>query len=544
MAMFEFQVRGMSGRINLSTLVDNHAPLARYRAILEERFRAEQSAGGVEGQAAAARRAQIEVEALASGFLRDLSGDFLLRKMHAIDRVTEIQVLMRELVIEAGETGNFSALQRRAEVLVREQETLITELRQTTPSSAGPEALAAVQLHRQRLDSSAGAAAAERALLADIEALRTPTGAVDPAARARLLARLPPTMKAGDDAEVRDLAASLLGYRPDAIKVKLVGPEPGQVGQFGVSGAKVYLIRATEGGQEVTVAAVKVFPKTEEHIQEFARELSALDRLGRENLSNQGAVRRLGAGRTPEGAGVLIMSGAAGRSIDSLLVALGKREASLDEVRQAVQRNGEALARLHTATTTAAPASPAVTKVFVDDFNVSLQQLEALAAKNPRLARVIDLAAVRRQANELIAGIEKNPGTGTVVHGDYHPGNVFYDAAQGRITMIDVARTHTSIDTAGTGIASAGRDAATFVSALMIFGQQYNVPRGQLAELQASFLQSYSSAVARPAFSAEALAFHRARYALRQLYASMTEEANAGRFIGSLAEFKKDFGLR
>jgi hypothetical protein len=46
--------------------------------------------------------------------------------------------------------------------------------------------------------------------------------------------------------------------------------------------------------------------------------------------------------------------------------------------------------------------------------------------------------------------------------------------------------------------------------------------------------------------SDEALAFHRARYALRQFYAALTNASpsNRRRLTGSLAEFKKDFGLR
>ena len=132
----------------------------------------------------------------------------------------------------------------------------------------------------------------------------------------------------------------------------------------------MYLVRAVDG--DVTVAAVKVFPKSpksDAQIEEFARELSALDRLGREDLPNQGVVRRLGAGRTADGSGVLIMSGAAGRSIDSMLVALADRKISLEEVRVAVERNGEALGRLHSATANATLASPVVTEGFVRDFN-------------------------------------------------------------------------------------------------------------------------------------------------------------------------------
>ena len=382
MGVFEFEVRGIKGRINVTALVEHVNVLRGYRASLEERFRREHFDPSPEAHAVAGRRSQFEVEELTTGFLRDLSGEFLLRKMHAIERMTEIEVELRELAIKTGETMTVEALdvlETRSRDLIRERDTHIDELRRTAPEHAGPNTMEAARQHAVRLRQWADSVAAERRLLKDIEALRTATGEVDPAARARLLEQIP-EMPAGTDAEVLATAARVLGFRPDAIRIKLVGTDPGQVGQVGVSGAKVYLVRAVDG--DVTVAAVKVFPKSptsDAQIEEFARELSALNRLGREDLPNQGVVRRLGAGRTADGSGVLIMSGAAGRSIDSMLVALSKREISLEEVRVAVERNGEALGRLHSATANATPASPVVTEGFVKDFNESLQQLEALS---------------------------------------------------------------------------------------------------------------------------------------------------------------------
>jgi hypothetical protein len=543
MGIFEFEagnLEGVKGRIDVTELVEYSKDLRGYRAWLEERFNSEASRQSAESGAVAARRAQIEVEEFATGFLRDLSGEFLTRKMQALDRLSEIQSEIRDLGLAANDTGDFLALQAQSELLVREQETLITELRQSTPVEPGPEVRAEARRQLDTIARSRDAVRAEERLLKDIKELRTATGAVDPVVRAHVLDSIP-TMKAGNAEEIRALAAKSLGFRPEAITVKLVEAE---VGQVGVSGAKVYLVRAAEGGTEITVAAVKVFPANEAQVEEFARELSALDRLAAENLPNQGAVRRLGSGRTLEGAGVLIMSGAAGRSIDSMLVGLGKGQVSLEEVRLACQRNGEALGRLHSATVRPTPASSVVTEGFVADFETSVRDLETLSQKYPLLARAVDLPAMRRQANELVAGIRKNPGAGAVVHGDLHPGNVFYDPADGRITTIDVARTHQSIDAAGEGIASASRDAATFVSALKIFGEEYNVSARDVAQLQESFQQSYFAAVDQNAFSAEAYAFHRARYAIRQLYAALTTDANRARFTGALAEFKKDFGLK
>ena len=249
MGFFEFEasnLKGVRGRINVTELVEHSSDLRSYRAWLEERFHAENPRKAAEGRAVAARRAQLEVEEFTTGFLRDLSGEFLERKMRALDRLTEIQSEIRELGVEINETRSVEALEGGAEKLLHEQETLIAELRQTTPAEAGPEVRAAAERQTQTIAQSAHAARAESRLLEDIEALRTVTGEVDPVARARLLENIP-TVKAENADEVRALAAQALGFRPEAIKVKLVEAE---VGQVGVSGAKVYLIRAVRADRK------------------------------------------------------------------------------------------------------------------------------------------------------------------------------------------------------------------------------------------------------------------------------------------------------
>ena len=379
--------------------------------------------------------------------------------------------------------------------------------------------------------------------LGNLEDLRTATGAVDPAARMRLLEQIP-TVQAANAAEVEVLASRTLGVPREQIRARLVGGGPGQQG---ATGARVYEIFHTPpGGQETMVSAVKIFPNTPSQAEEFAGELSGLRRLNQETIAKQGAVSALGVGKTTAGEGVLVMTAARGQSIDSLILALGRGEISIDVVRAACRRNGEALARLHTATARATPASTAAIEELTRNFGGTFAELATAVARSTNPAvRGLNMTAARAQVNPLIAGLERNPGASAVVHGDFHPGNVFYDQASGQITFIDASRVHHSIDRTGAAILSPARDVASFESALEVFASKpaYGVDRAAREQLQRAFREGYASAVAENGFTREALAFHRARYVTARLKDALTSPEQAGRLEGALREFRAAFGL-
>ena len=189
------------------------------------------------------------------------------------------------------------------------------------PGMAGARAAA---LEGQAMAQETRTAAERAQLQATIEALRTPTGAVDPAARARLLAQLP-TVQATTAAQVEDLAARMLNIPREQITSRLIG-EGGVVGQQGATGARVHIIFNTPpGGTPTPISAVKIFPSTAGQVNEFAGELSALDRLNQiPEIPGQGVVSTQGAARTAAGEGVLLMTAAPGESIDDLMIAFGE----------------------------------------------------------------------------------------------------------------------------------------------------------------------------------------------------------------------------
>jgi hypothetical protein len=396
------------------------------------------------------------------------------------------------------------------------------------------------------------AAQYEAALLA----LRTPTGEVNADALQALFARLP-TLEAAGPEQLRLLAARTLGLPPESLILRQVGVEAGAVGQQGASGAPVYRIFYTAPGQAepMLVGVVKTFPQRQ--AEEFARELSALQRLNQEVLPNQGAARTLGVAQA-EGQGVLVMSAARGAPIDSLMTRVGdllraqnrltgqallqnQRELAeaMETLTAACRRNGEALGTLHSTTRTGAEAAPATLGRHAGEARNITGQLPDLIGTPPRVA--IDVSAVQRELERLIAAVERNPGAASVVHGDFHPGNVFYDAATGRITVIDAARVHQSIGVSGGPIASPARDVASFNATIDLFGGGYGIGPTQRQALQAAFMEGYTSTVGANAFTAEALAFYRARFALGQFIEAL--KTNSARLPGAAELMRSAFGL-
>jgi Ser/Thr protein kinase RdoA (MazF antagonist) len=386
-----------------------------------------------------------------------------------------------------------------------------------------------------------------------VEALRTSTGAVEPAAQAKLMAALP-EVRAGTAAEVNKLAADVLGVARESVVSKLIGAEPGAVGQRGATGARVYLIlEKLPDGKERPISAVKIFPRTAEQRREFAGELSALDRLNKlPAIKGQGVVSAQAAAKTAQGHGVLFMSAAPGRSLDAMLLSLGRGEISLDPVLTAFRRNGEALARLHLATSRSdKPSSPAL-EAMTRDLKTKFAEIQKLVAtsKDPQVVRLAaDLRAAPPQVQPLIDGVMKNPGASAIVHGDFHPGNVFYDQTSDRITLIDAARVHDSIDQAGQGILSPARDVASGAASIEVFASnpEYHVAPAQRAQIKAAFRDGYDKTAAQGVFSQEALAFHQARYAASRLRDSLVGEPgsdHALRLEGAIHEFRAAFGVR
>ncbi|MGQ0577114.1 MAG: phosphotransferase [Pseudonocardia sp.] len=363
----------------------------------------------------------------------------------------------------------------------------------TTPGDSGSTGFR--ESDRDEVDAALGLAAATR----------TPTGGVDPAALRELMDSLP---------EPGDALAQFAAQSVGSPEVTLV-PVGGE-GAVGYSGAPVNLILGA-GGEVLGV--LKVFPRAEE----FARELSALQRLG--SLTQVGGVLPLGVARTagPAGGGVLVSSAAPGRGIDQLMLEVGRargaeRAAKFADLRDTISAAGRALADLHAA----GGASGTPPSLFIQRHVDAMRDIAAKLDSNQGLLAEeagIDTTELRHRVEQLIAQLRANPGGSAIVHGDAHPGNLFYDPAAG-ITMIDTPTLHLSLDAEGAPIGAPARDVAYLAHKLAYFGPGWGLEPDEVIELQQVFRQAYADG-GGAGVTAEAEAFFRARAALGELITSV-----------------------
>ncbi len=122
------------------------------------------------------------------------------------------------------------------------------------------------------------------------------------------------------------------------------------------------------------------------------------------------------------------------------------------------------------------------------------------------------------------------------MHGDAHPGNVFWHPETG-VTFIDTPNCHFSMDAAGGPIGSPARDVSNMVQRLARFGGEAGLPGGEIAGLQSTFLDAYRAA-GGPPLSAPARAAFATRFAVRDVLNTLNllREADTEELESSLRE--------
>lgn len=99
-------------------------------------------------------------------------------------------------------------------------------------------------------------------------------------------------------------------------------------------------------------------------------------------------------------------------------------------------------------------------------------------------------ANMQRLRTDCQCDMERNPRT-TVVHGDAHPGNFFYEQATGQVTVIDLTTLHCSLDKNGEPTGAPERDLGHFVHMLRRTGEQYGMSRLEMDECTTAFMDAY-----------------------------------------------------
>jgi Ser/Thr protein kinase RdoA (MazF antagonist) len=377
-------------------------------------------------------------------------------------------------------------------------------------------------------------------LPAHVAATRTPNGLVDPGALSRFVDAAP-RLDIGDGGmagALRDLAAGALG-RQD-VGVQPLGAGPGK----GESGAPVYFVR---DGQGDLAAVLKIFPK----VEEMVRELSALDRLGSAEFTRFRTPAVLGVAVVdlPGGtAGAAVFSVAPGRSVYDMITELSQatpaeRPAAFARLRQAVGESGAALAELHSRP---AGSGGPVDQGFLD-FNHGLARRELAAVLDHRDVLVdhgVDVDELGRRVDEALGAALATPGGAGLMHGDAHPGNIFWDPSA-RVTFIDISHGHFGMDSAGAPIGSPARDVANMVERLAHFAGEAGYEWHETRDLQSAFHDAYQRS-GGPAIPEAALTGFAVRFALRDVLDTLTKlpsvetEREAERLYG---ELDKEIGL-
>jgi hypothetical protein len=354
--------------------------------------------------------------------------------------------------------------------------------------------------------------AGERADLTELAAAtRTPNGLVDPGALARFVDAAP-RLDIGDGGlagTLRDFAADSLGRQDVAVASLGAGPGKGE------SGAPIYLVR---DGQGNLAAVLKIFPR----VEEMVRELSALDRLAAPEFTRfrLPGVEGVAVVELPGGtAGALVFSVAPGRSVFDMIGDISRtapvdRPAALAELREAVWESGAALAELHSRP---AGSGGPVDRGFLE-FSHGLARRELAAVLDHRevlAGRSLDVEELSQRVDEALGAALATPGGAALIHGDAHPGNIFWDPSE-RVTFIDISHGHFGMDSAGAPIASPARDVANMVERLAHFAGEAGFESHEAQDLQSVFLDAYQQS-GGPSIPQAAVTGFAVRFAIRDV---------------------------
>ncbi len=198
------------------------------------------------------------------------------------------------------------------------------------------------------------------------------------------------------------------------------------------------------------------FPDGRAH---FKAEYESLDFLSHLNLKNFHTIKFKGIGETTlngEKKGIIAEEFAKGLSINQFLKKISKTSNSkkrgvlLTELNRGLKKTALALAELHQVKKFSYPAQSYLIKFDTD---------------HP-------------------------PGPSGIIHGDTHPGNIFYDPKTDRVSFIDFGSTH--ITREGAPIL---QDAGNFLLTFEIFAAYYHLSSDEISELTNNFLSTYKSKI-------------------------------------------------
>jgi hypothetical protein len=144
-----------------------------------------------------------------------------------------------------------------------------------------------------------------------------------------------------------------------------------------------------------------------------------------------------------------------------------------------------------------------------------------LVLHRERLGTVgLDVDEVARYVEEAIRAALLHPGGAALIHGDAHPGNVFWDASTG-VTFIDTPHSHFSMDMDGNPIGSPVRDVTNMAQRLGRFLRPVRSSEVEIADIQTTFIDAYARSGGPTLPDSARIAFN-SRYAAHDVLDTLT----------------------
>ncbi|CAF0986594.1 unnamed protein product [Adineta steineri] len=343
---------------------------------------------------------------------------------------------------------------------------------------------------------------------------RTADGSVDPPGMSLLLDKLE-EIDNTDDALIKFTKAVLGG-----VQVKLQKNSGG--GAKGRSGAAIYFVY--DGS--AMVAVCKKFPTSEE----LVRELSSLSRLREPEFTCFKIPAPLAAAKIKDSdyAGVLVSKVAQGESIADLIDSITKattisaRKNILNQLQKAVVDIARALAQLHTEPI--GSGNLALNSYLTKSINRVRHLVSVVAKEHAKLQDifVFKIDEVRQQLDHLIEECCCEQSKAAIVHGDAHPGNLFWDSSVG-VTFIDTPSLHYSMDSMGKPIGTPERDIASFEGRLVELCRKAGISENESKSFRDTFLNNYD-AEKGGSLSEKKLKFFQLRFVLGELVQACNNE--------------------
>ena len=206
----------------------------------------------------------------------------------------------------------------------------------------------------------------------------------------------------------------------------------------------------------------------------FKAEFQALDTLSHLPLKTFHVITPKGMAETTlngKSTGLIAQEYASGKSINNYFKSIDRarsqkdRDRLLNELERAVEKTAIALAELHLYKTFSYPAQNYLIKFDSDNL----------------------------------------PGPYGLIHGDTHPGNIYYDQETDTLSLIDFGSAH--LERKGAPVL---QDAANFLLTLEIFAAYYHLTPEEITSLKNRFTTTYSLKV--PGATDEALQFYKSYY--------------------------------